>query len=195
MTGLFRQTWTALTCMCSAFRIQLYWQEGYFWQKQTHEYMEFCMMHSYEGYPGYGRCFYGATNDESGPCQKDAVYIAKCNNDRRQQWTFVELRNRQFQIKAVSSNKCMQKMSDDSRSIRMRNCNANESRQRFRHPANDEFSFIDDTTAKSNQAFILSHGASRECVGQLHHPKQGEIIELQNCRSALQSDTLYWEKD
>ena len=59
-------------CMCSAFRIQLYWEEGYWWQHVDYEFEEFCWMHSYDGYPGYGKCFYG-TN--SGDCKEDAVYM------------------------------------------------------------------------------------------------------------------------
>ena len=40
--------------------------------KVDYEFEEFCWMHSYEGYPGYGKCFYG-TN--SGDCKEDAVYM------------------------------------------------------------------------------------------------------------------------
>ena len=192
MVRIFRNAWTSLMCACSPFRLQMHWEEGYLWQEQTHEYMKFCMMHSYRGYPGYGRCFYGATNDESGPCLDDAVYIAECNSDRRQQWTFIELRNGQFQIKAVSSGECMEKI--DWKTIRMRPCDSSEERQRFREPSPTEFKNVDATTPKGDE-FIISQGASRLCMGGLHHPKQGEVMEMQYCQNSIKSDTLFWEKN
>ena len=109
--AFFQSAITALLCMCSAFRVQLYFENGYEWQGKAYEYEQFCWMHSYEGYPGYGKCYYGL---DSGPCEADAIYLAECNNDNRQQWTFVELRNEEFQIKAVSNGKCMQRIGFDT---------------------------------------------------------------------------------
>lgn len=177
--GFFRNTLTAVMCMCQAFRVQLYWEQGYIWQDKDYEYEQFCWMHSYDGYPGYGKCYYGT---ESGPCIEDAVYIAECNHDQRQQWTFVELRNGEFQIKAVSNNKCMERIGWDT--IRMRDCNSNTARQRWFAPG----------ASTRDRKFPISQGSSNQCIGQLHHPKSGEELEMEGCKTSLQSDTLYWEK-
>lgn len=167
-------------CMCSAFRIQLYWEKGYEWQEVDFEFEQFCMMHSYDGYPGYGKCFYGT---KSGACLQDAVYIAPCNSDERQKWTFVNLRNGEFLIKAISTNKCMQRIGRST--IRMRECNSNVRRQRWYTPG----------TQNDNFKFPLSQAnAPSICIGQLHHPKSGEVMEMENCKLSEYWDTLFWER-
>lgn len=187
--GILQQAWLTLLCMCSPVQIKMYWEEGYWWQNVDYQFMEFCMMHSYDGYPGYGRCFYGAGSDQAGPCLEDAVFIAECDNrEQRQQWTFVNLRNGEFQIKAVTTGQCMEK--EGWKNIRMRPCDATIERQRFFQPG------MSTTTGGSPMdatKFIVSQGASRLVMGTLHHPKQGEVVEMTPRQESINSDTLYWE--
>lgn len=173
------QVVTSVLCLCNSFRIQLYWEQGYMWQEKPYEYDEFCMMHSYRGFPGYGKCYYG---QQSGECHDDAVYIAPCNSDLRQQWTFVPLSNGEFQIKALSAGTCMERI--DNRRIRLRDCNDSKERQRWYSPGSD-----------SRIKFALSQSTSNLCLGQLHHPKSGEVVEMTNCRLSEKTQTLYWERE
>jgi hypothetical protein len=181
LSNFFRNAMLRMMCMCDPFRISLYWQQGYMWQEVDYEFQQFCMMHSYEGYPGRGKCYYGAW--DAGPCRSDAVYIAECNDDPRQQWTFVNLRNEEFQIKTATENQCMERIGYST--IRLRDCDSNNARQRWYTPAGDT----------SDRRFAISQAStSNLCIGQLHHPKDGEVVEMENCRTSYWSETLYWEK-
>ncbi|CAB9513036.1 expressed unknown protein [Seminavis robusta] len=183
MVGFFNNivsTWTTVMCMCNAFRIQLYWEEGYMWQDVDYEFEQFCMMHTYRGFPGFGTCFYGTS---IGWCQDDAVYIAKCTGDRRQKWTFEPLTNGEFQIKALSKGTCMELI--DERQIRLRDCDHSNARQRWYTPG----------STNDDVKFAISQASSNLCMGQLHHPKSGEVIEMNNCQKSEALSTLFWEID
>ena len=174
------QMFTSVLCMCNAFRIKMHWEQGYMWQEVDYEFEHFCMMHSYRGFPGYGKCFYGS---QTGKCEEDAVYVAPCNADFRQQWTFAPLSHGEFQIKALSVGTCLERI--DSRRVRLRECDESNVRQRWYTPGTDFFSL----------KFALSPSTSSGCLGQQHHPKNGEVIELRNCAQSERYQTLYWEKE
>ena len=171
---------TSVLCMCNAFRIKMHWEDGYMWQGVDYEFEKFCMMHSYRGFPGYGKCFYGT---QTGMCEDDAVYVVPCNADLRQKWTFVPSGNGEFQIKALSAGTCLERL--DSRRVRLRDCDDSIARQRWYTPGTDFFS----------TKFAISQSTADGCLGQLHHPKSGEVIELRNCRQSERTQTLYWEKE
>lgn len=152
---------TSVLCLCSTFRIQMYWQEGYTWQERDYEFTKFCWTRNYLGLKSFGLCWYGR---RPGLCWPDAVYIARCHiEDTRQMWTFVELRDGEFQIKAPTTHTCLERVSNND--VRLRICNSSNEKQRFRGSTN-------------SRKFSLSQGG--RCLGQKHHPKNGEVSSIVN---------------
>lgn len=167
---------TSILCLCSTFKIQLYWEDGYNWQERDYEFTRFCWTRNYVGIKSWGFCYnYG---NRIGLCWPDAVYISRCAiEDTRQMWTFVHLRGGQFQIKAPTQPMCLERINNND--LRMRWCDSNNSNQRF-------------SGSTSSSRFSISHNG--QCLGQKHHPKNGEVIEMESCGTLRQDDTLYWEK-
>lgn len=172
---LLTNIFTSVLCLCSTFKIQMYWQQGYTWQEQDTEFQEFCWMRNYFGLSSFGICWYG---QRWGVCWPDAVYISRCRlEEPRQMWTFVDLRAGEFLIKAPTRNQCLQRTYGNN--VRMRLCN----------PFNDDQRWEGST---SKNRFSVSQGG--KCLGQKHHPKNGEVIELASCNTLLKDETLYVEK-
>lgn len=166
---------TSVLCLCSTFKIQLYWEDGYNWQERDYEFTRFCWTRNYFGLKSWGFCHYGQS---FGLCWPDAVYIARCAvEDTRQMWTFVELRGGEFQIKAPTTHTCLERI--NSSDLRMRMCDSSNERQRFRG-------------SQGARKFSISQGG--RCLGQKHHPKNGEVIEMESCSTLRKDQTLYWEK-
>jgi hypothetical protein len=85
-------------------------------------------------------------------------------------------------VKAVAGNKCFERI--NTWDIRLRTCDSSKSRQRWYTPGADS----------TDKKFAISQGDSNLCIGQLHHPKDGEVVEMENCRKSSRSDTLFWER-
>ena len=147
---------TSLLCLCSTFQIQMYWEDGYTWQERDYEFTKFCWTRNYMGLKSWGICYYGR---RIGLCWPDAVYIAKCGlEDTRQMWTFKELRGGEFQIKAPTQPMCLERI--NSNDVRMRICDSSNESQRF-------------SGNSGSRKFSISQGG--RCLGQKHHPKNGEV--------------------
>lgn len=172
MTGIIGRALVAL-CFCNPFRLKMHWQPGYRWQKQ-HLPRRWCMTHSYHGY--FGLCWNGPNRPL---CRPDQIYISFCDFDNRQQFTFVELRNDEFQIKVPLKNQCFQRVGG---LIKLRRCDSSNNAQRFykRNGGNGRFS-------------IGQKGTNR-CITQKHHPKNAEVVRMDSCSTAAEHNTLYWEK-
>lgn len=164
-----------MLCLCSTFKIQMYWESGYTWQERSREGIPFCWTRNYVGLKSWGLCWYGS---RIGLCWPDAVYISRCNiEDTRQMWTFVQLRGGEFQIKAPTQHTCLERVSNND--VRMRFCNSRNEKQRFSGSTNA-------------RKFSISQGG--RCVGQKHHPKNGEVLEMESCNTLKKDQTLYFEK-
>jgi Ricin-type beta-trefoil lectin domain len=147
---------TSVMCLCSTFQIQLYWQKGYTWQERDYEFTTFCWTRNYAGLKSWGVCWYGGN---FGICWPDAVYISKCGlEDTRQMWTFRDLRGGEFQIKSPTQPTCLEAVGGND--LRMRLCDSSNKNQRF-------------TGSTGARKFSLKK--SGRCIGQKHHPKNGEV--------------------
>ena len=140
-----------------------------------------CSFYFFYSTAGTGSCWYGL---EKNDCNPEEVYIAKCNNDPRQRFTFLNVGNEEVLIKLGNGeNRCFQRQ---RRAIVLDQCDENNSLQRFFAP-NGSFDGI---------RFELSQrGFSSQCVSTAHHPKPGEVVETHDC-DAVRNDskTSYWNK-
>ena len=146
------------------FRLRLYWQRGYYWQESSRE-MYWCMQCG-------GSCSDG-----------DMVYVEWCGKSDRQIWHTVGETIRP----ARNENLCLTESGSNSENnpLRLRPCKTNRSFE----PNNQEWSGFDHAAK-----FQLHPKAdSDKCLTQQHHPKSGERVFPQTCRTAWHHKTDMWE--
>ncbi|CAB9511001.1 expressed unknown protein [Seminavis robusta] len=174
-----------------AFRLKLYWEEGYFWQNETLE-REWCMIYNYDGYPGSGECWHG---DELKNCTASQVYIGAClEGDPRQWFTFEPLgpyysghdEHPEVLIKTMSD-WCLYR--HESALYLNPECDPKDERQRF-------FALSGSFDPGSRFELGQFQGYTHEnCLTNAHHPKSGEVIEFHICEFARhrEDQTSFWQ--
>jgi len=150
---------------------------------------EWCMMYDYDGYPGTGLCWIG---DEQVDCIKEEVYMAKCIEEPRQWFTFVDVAvvsknldpgKREVLIRTADG-RCFER---DQRKVYLERCDASNALQRW-------FALNGDL---DGEKFELSQvDFTHQCVTNDHHPKSGEVVETHDCESSRSKEdqTSYWER-
>lgn len=151
-------------------RLRLHWEDGYYWQESSRE-VFWCMAHSQSG-----TCHYGT---EARECTSDRIYTDWCSGTSRQKFQIVYLLSGEFMIRAVSNGKCL-----EGDRPKLRDCDPNKSSQRW-HPMNGGY--------ESPSFEITRVGKESRCLSQHHHPKEGEIIELNDCAQERRYETNAWE--
>jgi hypothetical protein len=178
--NIFSQSSSANTypSKSEAFRLKLYWENGYYWQESDRE-LEFCMMYSYRA----NTCWYGLRRET---CDMDKVYISECSDDPRQTFSFEYLPgNRKevlIQIGNGLHNTCLER---SGRDIALAWCDSTSPLQRWYSPNGDFDSYRFE---------ISQYDYSSQCVTQAHHPKEGEVVELHSCRGSRRDQTSFWNK-
>lgn len=121
-------------------------------------------MYDYDGLPGSGKCWYGK---ERRNCRSDQMYMAKCNSDVRQKFSFLKVSNGEALIRVGNGkNLCFER---DDREIFLRTCDSGNERQRWFSPVGS----FDGPRFELSQRRLSSY-----CMTQDHHPKPGEISSL-----------------
>ncbi|EEC45888.1 TRD6 [Phaeodactylum tricornutum CCAP 1055/1] len=152
----------------STFRMKLYWEPGYFWQEEDYE-RKWCWM-----------CVDMCNVSSS-------IQVVNCDDDgglaAPDRFRFIQQRTAmEVQIQEIGSRLCLQRQND--RVITLQSCNVAEASQRF---------FASSGRFAWGQRFeITPRGLSGECITQRHHPKAGEILEVEPTITARMSDTSYW---
>lgn len=138
---------------------------------------KWCMMYNYRG----NECWHGL---RTGPCDQDALYVSKCSNDARQEFTFMHLTGgTEVLIKlGRGSNSCFERK---GRSIGLRRCDPNSPLQRWSAPNGNLQGYRFELSQLSYQG---------QCISQAHHPKEGEIVELHSCKRSRDPDhqSSFW---
>jgi hypothetical protein len=148
------------------FNLKLYWEEGYFWQEERIE-RKWCMQCR-------GGCRIG----------KD-LKIVDCDGGRRgnpDNFRFIQHSGGEIQIQEDSSELCFQR---SGRDISLQRCNSGNSNQRW----------VATSGGFGGRRFQISpKGRRGDCVTQRHHPKDGEIVEIEPCATAQKGDTSFWNR-
>eukprot|EP00980_Cylindrotheca_fusiformis_P015006 scaffold4127_cov126-Cylindrotheca_fusiformis.AAC.2 len=162
----------------SAFRLKLYWQEGYYWQEETFE-RKWCM-----------RCSNNFDCSVGEP-----LFLGDCGRwSKSAYFEFVYLDdNKVVQIQVVSlssyndddsTKMCLERGEDRKVTLQVcRNDSSNNEGQRWTASrgsftmTGDRFEISDD-----NGYCLTSH----------HHPKYGEQLELYPCKEPRHDTTNYW---
>ena len=89
-----------------------------------------CMMWNYDGLPGSGKCWYGK---ERRSCRNDQLYIARCSNEKKQKFRFLEVSGKEVLIQIGNDkNLCLQRY---NREIFLKTCDSGNEHQRWFAPA------------------------------------------------------------
>ena len=85
-----------------------------------------CMISNYNGFPGTGKCWHGLHTE---PCHDDMLYVARCDTDKRQQFSVLPMPGgTQYQISVYEENQCLERF---EYSLVLRECNYMNPLQRF----------------------------------------------------------------
>jgi len=170
-----------------AFRMRLYWQEGYIWQDNPREFF-WCVTRDYNG-NDKGYCWYG---DLLATCNSDQLYLTRCTNDKRQAFVFIPVTSDEVMIQVgTGEDLCFERGNTPNggrRSIFLQPCDGTNPLQVWFAPSG---SFRDGDKFELSQKDF-----DTQCVSTDHHPKEGEVLELHSCEAlrAPDSETSYWVK-
>eukprot|EP00980_Cylindrotheca_fusiformis_P001106 scaffold305_cov110-Cylindrotheca_fusiformis.AAC.24 len=165
----------------SAFRLKLYWQEGYYWQEETFE-RKWCM-----------RC---SNNFE---CSVgEPLFLGDCGRwSKSAYFEFVYLDdNKVVQIQVVSLSSDLTE-NDDDNSTKLclgRGGNREVTLQECRNDSNNEgqrWTASRGSFTTTGDRFEISDG-NGYCLTNHHHPKYGEQLDLYPCKVPRHDTTNYW---
>lgn len=200
-----------------AFKVRLQWQQSYFWQEEKVERWWCLECVSCQSYGGVRKttnfssrdvartvslinllsfCFlqgdgwehgcrsHGTGNE--GACRPgDSIWIRDCRGDRGNRFNVLENRQSGFMLRIASTDLCVTR--ERRRWLKLDQCDRNRMDQQFVPWENyDKFEL---------RPLAYKGWGEREadCVSQLHHPKQDELVSLRNCRLCRIYETRYWQ--
>lgn len=150
-------------------RLRLYWEDGYMWQESTNE-KYWCMMHTYNGYPGTGKCWHGLKVED---CHQDMVYVAECNDDDRQKFNIYTMPGGSHLMIALAyhddyryENSRTYCLARSDFSIVIDECDMWNAKQRWWNPRGAVWQ-------KRMELSPITYAS--QCATQAHHPKSGEV--------------------
>lgn len=118
-------------------------------------------------------------------CQQgDSIWIRDCR-DRANRFNVLENRKSGFMLRVATTNLCITR--ERARYLKLDYCDRGRIDQQFVPWQNyDKFEL---------RPLTMDGWSEREadCVSQLHHPKQDELISLHNCRLCRIYETRYWQ--
>jgi hypothetical protein len=179
-----------------AFKIRLFWQHGYYWQENWDESF-FCIECTACDEYGYldgwvhGCKKYKPVDNAVDQCKiNDQFWIMPCD-DRSTYFNIID-NGSALQIKINGTNLCMERGATQSgqyrsRVLRVRECDLTRDKQLFAPVSN-----IDRFEMRSYKEKDWTEDDA-DCVSQLHHPKDGEVLSFQNCKLDRIYETRYWE--
>jgi hypothetical protein len=168
-----------------AFRLKLYWEQGYFWQEETIE-REWCLECT--------TCDVLTASDTGAGCRDsakddttckagDQLWIQTCSPNEGGNAIFSVVSGPHGeQIKIHGTNLCMERV--DIRLIQLNEC--------------DDQNIVRDVQLwdgfKQSGPFQLApRNHDGVCMSQHHHPKPNELVYTEVCRIAHFWDTGYWQ--
>jgi hypothetical protein len=174
----------------SSFQLRLYWESKYFWQ-ETHRETWWCMEctkcneYSLGDGPNHGCVVPGNTGSS---CQEGhMIWIRKCkDNSRDYKFNILKNSGSGDQVRVEDTNLCLSTVRN--RYLELKTCDKNSSRQLFK-PITNIHKF--ELRPYSQRNWSISDA---QCLSQLHHPKDKELVGLHQCETARNHETLFWEE-
>jgi len=138
-----------------------------------------CTNKKLQGQPGTGKCWNG---EKTQPCNSNELYIADCNNDKRQLFDIMFVDDGEVMLRVSGDNRCFQR---DGYKIVLAGCDPTDDLQRWISPRGAFF---------QRRFEIANPSMSNYCATQEHHPKPGEVVWLEPCILSRHPfhQTNYW---
>eukprot|EP00980_Cylindrotheca_fusiformis_P010038 scaffold2214_cov139-Cylindrotheca_fusiformis.AAC.35 len=181
-----------------AFKMRLFWQKGYYWQETWDEIWHCAECTKCEGYGRKNGRDYGCEqrgNGESTNCgEGDMFWVHQCK-ERGSEFNIVDNGDQGIQVRLANTNLCMGRGAIDmetgnfgKRLMKAVICNKNDKSQQWapiKSITKFELRPLEDEGEPEEEA---------QCVSQLHHPKDEEILSLHECKLCRIYETRYWEE-
>lgn len=119
-----------------------------------------------QGKPGTGRCWHGIKTQ---PCSRDEMYVATCNNDRRQRFSIMFINHDEVMIKVSRDNRCFQR---NGFKIQLRSCDPTNDLQRWFSPRGAFFQRRFEIANPSLKDYCATQEVNVPCVNHClnqHH--------------------------
>ena len=148
------------------FELKLYWERGYTWQEERFE-RKWCM-----------KCRTRASS-----CAiNHQIHIVDCDRERPTSFVFRETGILGSQIQVAGSTLCLERNGPSD--IRLRRCR-DTTPQLWAAPRGG---------FATRRFEIAPVNDSSLCMTQRHHPKRGEIVQLEPCAQARGDATSFWNR-
>ncbi|CAJ1947357.1 unnamed protein product [Cylindrotheca closterium] len=170
------------------FKVRLQWQKSYFWQEENTERfwcLECTKCDEYGRGDGWehGCRSYGSGDNRN--CRAgDSLWIRDCRS-RGNRFNVLQIDQKSYMLRLDNTNLCIERR---NKHLMFRDCNENDIDQQF-VPWYDWNKF-------ELRPLAMEGWGEREadCVSQLHHPKQDEVVGMHNCRLSRIYETRHWER-
>ncbi|KAL3936485.1 MAG: hypothetical protein SGBAC_008205 [Bacillariaceae sp.] len=180
-------TWTRISSNWD-FKVRLQWQSSYFWQEEKTERfwcLECVKCDEYGRGDGWehGCRAYGSGSNNN--CRNgDSLWIRDCRS-RGNRFNVLQIDQKSFMLRLDNTNLCIERR---NKHLMFRPCDENDMDQQF-------VPWYDWNKFELRPLAMESWGEREaDCVSQLHHPKQDEVVGMHNCRLSRIYETRHWER-
>jgi len=182
-----------------AFKMRLFWQRGFYWQESFQEVwhcVECTKCTEYGAGDGWEHGCVEYPNGDSSFCQEgDMFWIMGCLEGQGARFNVLENPGSGHQIRIDGTNLCMGRGAPDAdtgewkrRLMQAVKCNREDVNQLWApFPSLSKFELRPLEHAGRSEE-------DAECVSQLHHPKNEEVISMHGCKLSRIYETRYWEE-
>eukprot|EP00526_Cylindrotheca_closterium_P013782 CAMPEP_0113610632 /NCGR_PEP_ID=MMETSP0017_2-20120614/5129_1 /TAXON_ID=2856 /ORGANISM="Cylindrotheca closterium" /LENGTH=354 /DNA_ID=CAMNT_0000519531 /DNA_START=75 /DNA_END=1139 /DNA_ORIENTATION=- /assembly_acc=CAM_ASM_000147 len=182
-----------------AFKLRLFWQRGFYWQESFQEVwhcVECTKCKEYGAGDGVEHGCEEYPNGSSSFCQEgDMFWIMGCESGMGARFNVVENPGSGHQIRLDGTNLCMGRGAPDAdtgewkrrlmQAVKCNNADVNQLWAPFEKLSKFELRPMEHAGRTEEDA---------ECVSQLHHPKNEEVISMHGCKLSRIYETRYWEE-
>jgi len=106
----------------------------------------------------------------------ETLEIKKCGSSSKQKFMFISGDRIQS-----CKNKDLCFVLSGGKFAKLDKCSSSNSKQKFKKNGSDK-------------KFALEPKSKKGCLTQRHHPKSGERVRIEKCKTAAKDDTKYWNK-
>ncbi|CAJ1934314.1 unnamed protein product [Cylindrotheca closterium] len=182
-----------------SFKLRLFWQRGFYWQESFQEVwhcVECTKCNEYGAGDGVEHgCVEYPTGDSSYCQEGDMFWIMGCRPGQGARFNVLENPGSGHQVRLAGTNICMGRGAPDAdtgewkrrlmQAVKCDNKDANQLWAPFEKLSKFELRPFEHAGRTEDDA---------ECVSQLHHPKNGEVISMHGCKLSRIYETRYWEE-
>jgi len=182
-----------------AFKMRLFWQRGFYWQesfKEVWHCVECTKCKEYGAGDGHEHGCKEYPSGASSFCQEgDMFWIMGCASGQGARFNILENPGSGHQVRIDGTNLCIGRGAADAdtgewkrrlmQAVKCNNADVNQLWAPFPSLSKFELRPLEHANRSEEDA---------ECVSQLHHPKNEEVLSMHGCKLSRIYETRYWEE-